>query len=41
MDHKLLKTKRLELEDMFIQLTSVQPKNIIDWIKSYKINAAA
>ena len=41
MDHKLLKTKRLELEDMFMQLTSAQPENVIDWIKSYKINAAA
>ena len=41
MDHQLLKTKRLELEDMLIQLTSAQPENVIDWIKSYKINVAA
>ena len=41
MDHKLLKIKRQELEEMFIQLSAAQPENIIDWIISYKINAAA
>ncbi len=41
MDHKLLKKKRLELEDMFIHLSSVQPENVIDWVMSYQIKVAA
>ena len=41
MDHKLLKVKRQELEEMFIQLSAAQPENIIDCIISYKLNAAA
>ncbi len=41
MDHKLLKKKRLELEDMFAQLSAAQPENVIDWIMSYQIKAAA
>ena len=41
MDHKLLKKKRLELEDMFIHLSSAQPENVIDWVMSYQTKAAA
>ena len=41
MDYKLLKKKRLELEDMFIHLSSAQPENVIDWVMSYQIKVAA
>ncbi|MFW9930325.1 MAG: hypothetical protein ACFFD1_13095 [Candidatus Thorarchaeota archaeon] len=41
MNHELLKKKRLELEDMFIQLSTAQPENVIDWVLSYQIKAAA
>ena len=41
MDYKLLKKKRLALEDMFVQLSAAQPENIIDWVISYKIKVAA
>ena len=41
MNHELLKKKRLELEDMFTQLSTAQPENVIDWVMSYHIKAAA
>ena len=41
MNHELLKQKRLELEDMFIQLSTAQPENVIEWVMSYHIKAAA
>ena len=40
MDLKLLKKKQLELEDMFIYLSSAQPENIIDWVIAYQIKVA-
>ena len=45
MDFGTLKVKRLQLEDMFIQLSAaqpgVEPENVIDWVISYHIKAAA
>ena len=41
MDFSTLKVKRLQLEDMFIQLSTAQPENVIDWVMSYHIKAAA
>ena len=41
MDFSTLKVKQLQLEDMFIQLSTAQPENVIDWVMSYHIKAAA
>ena len=41
MNHELLKKKRLELDEMFTQLSTAQPENVIDWVMSYQIKAAA
>jgi hypothetical protein len=41
MDYRLLKKKRLELEEMFRQLSAAEPENVIDWILSYQSNIAA
>ena len=41
MNHELLKKKRLELEEMFTQLSATQPENVIAWVMSYHIKAAA
>ncbi len=36
-----LEVKRLQLEDLFITLSSAQPENVIDWVMSYQIKVAA
>ena len=41
MNHELLKKKRLELDEMFTQLSAAKPENVIDWVMSYHIKAAA
>ncbi|MEJ2105520.1 MAG: hypothetical protein P8X47_13245, partial [Ignavibacteriaceae bacterium] len=41
MNHELLKKKRSELEELFSQLSTAQPENVIEWVMSYHIKAAA
>ena len=41
MNHELLKKKRMELNEMFTQLSTAQPENIIDWVIPHHIKAAA
>jgi hypothetical protein len=41
MNHELLKKKRMELEEMFTQLSTAQPENVIDWVMSFQTKAAA